>query len=56
MDRLRSATRPVVTLLMAVAVVAGFLLGHLTSAEFLPIAALVFSWWFSDRATRGGTR
>lgn len=54
MERLRTATRPVVTLLVAVTICLGFMAGRITSAEFLPIGALVIGFWFSDRAQRGG--
>lgn len=47
-------TRPVVTLLFAVALVAGFFVGRISGDQFLPIAIAVVSYWFGSRQAGKG--
>lgn len=54
MNGLRSATRPVMTIMVAVTICAGFLVGRIDAVAFLPIGLLVLNWWFRDREDRGG--
>lgn len=54
MERLRTSTRPIVTLMVAVTICAGFLVGRIDAVAFLPIGLLVLNWWFRDREERGG--
>ena len=44
-----SIVRPLVTLLFACALVAGFWTGKIAPDVFVPIAAGCITWWFSQR-------
>jgi hypothetical protein len=46
---LRSLVRPVVTLMLVVALVIGFFTGRVTPDAFIPIVASILSWWFASR-------
>jgi hypothetical protein len=50
----RGLVRPIVTIVMAVAVVAGFFTGHIPADSFMTIAGTAILFWFATRQ-RGGT-
>jgi hypothetical protein len=56
LGRLHQATRPIITLLFAAAVIAGFFLGRINGETFIGIAGPVVAFWFAQRAhDRRGT-
>jgi hypothetical protein len=50
MEILRSAVRPIVTLLISAGIVAGFFLGKLSAEQFMSVAMLVVGFYFVDRS------
>lgn len=55
LEQLRSLVRPLVTLLFALGVVAGFFVGKLSAEQFQSLAIMVISFWFVSRtASKGG--
>jgi uncharacterized membrane protein len=48
-DLIRAATRPLVTLIFAGSVCAGFFIGMVPLEPFLGIAGAVILWWFGGR-------
>lgn len=53
MDGVRAAVRPLVTLLMAGAIIVGFFSGSVSADQFLPIATAPILFWFGSRAHKG---
>jgi len=46
---IRGLVRPIIALSLTAAIIFGFFLSKIDSKEFLPIAAMAISWWFSSR-------
>lgn len=53
MKNLRTAVRPVVTMLFAGAFVAGFFLGKVSQDAFVPVVGMVIGFWFQSRTKAG---
>ncbi len=49
-EHLRSVVRPAVTLILTGGVTAGFFLGKISAEQFMSVALLVISFWFTDRS------
>lgn len=49
MERLQSAVRPIVTLLFAGAIVAGFFVGKISGEVFIGTAGSTVAYWFIQR-------
>jgi membrane-bound ClpP family serine protease len=50
---LRSLVRPVVTLLLVLALIYGFVVGVVTPDAFVPVVAGVIAFWFGSRKPEG---
>lgn len=49
MNKLRSAVRPIVTILFAGTFVVGFMAGRVSEDMFVAVAATVMAYWFGSR-------
>ena len=49
LTRLNQITRPLVTLMFAAAIIAGFFLGRINGETFIGIAGPVVAFWFAQR-------
>jgi hypothetical protein len=48
-SNLRSLVRPIVTLLLVIALIYGFVVGKVEANAFVPICAGVIAFWFGSR-------
>ena len=48
-NNLRTLVRPVVTVIMSLAICAGFFSGKLSADQFMPVASAVMLFWFGSR-------
>lgn len=54
MDALRSSVRPLVTMALTGAFIAGFFLGRIPQDAFVPMVSVVVGFWFQSRTQGGG--
>lgn len=52
MNNIRSMVRPLVTVLLVLALVYGFIVGIVTPDAFIPIVAGALSYWFASRENK----
>lgn len=48
-DAITSATRPLVTILLAAVLGWGFIIGRVSADQFVPIVGMVLAFWFGSR-------